>query len=182
MLQSEDWFMALYLDTRERVPAAFTLAPGVTVPAGEYQNRQLHLTVQTNDARRAWLRAEYSGGSYYGGDIQSGGLSFELKPLARLHLRGEQYVDRVDVPDGSFDSWISRLAVSFHFSPRLTTRVATQYSSLTDELIANFRLRWIYAPESEAWLVYDEGRRFDGPDDGLRERAVVLKLVHNFNF
>jgi hypothetical protein len=180
--QSEDWFMALFEDTRDRVPLAFDLAPEVTIPAGGYHNRQLHLTLQTSSARRASLRADYTGGSYYGGDIQSGGLRLLFKPVAQLHLRGEQYLDAVDVPGGSFDSWISRLTVSYHFSPQLTTRVAAQYSSLLEELVLNVRLRWIYAPESEVWLVYDEGRRYDSPGASVQDRALVMKLVHNLNF
>ena len=34
---------------------------------------------------------------------------------------------------------------------------------------------------SEAWLVYDEGRRFDLVGPSLRDRALILKVVHNLH-
>jgi hypothetical protein len=57
-----------------------------------------------------------------------------------------------------------------------------QYSSLYEDFVVNFRVRWIYTPGSEAWFVYDEGRRFGLLDPSLRDRAVIFKVVHNFHF
>ena len=48
--------------------------------------------------------------------------------------------------------------------------------------VLNARLRWIFTPGSEAWLVYDEGRRFDLVGPSLLDRALILKVVHNFRF
>ena len=86
------------------------------------------------------------------------------------------------MPAGSFDSYITRLTVAGHVSPELTTRLAGQYSSLFDEFVLNARVRWIFTPGSEAWLVYDEGRRFDLPGPSLLDRALILKIVHNLHF
>ncbi|MCP4659974.1 MAG: hypothetical protein GY856_31615, partial [bacterium] len=125
--------------------------------------------------------ASLSGGSFFGGDIFSGELGLAFKPIPRLHLSVRHQSDGVELPGGSFDSAISTLQVSYFFSPALTTRVAAQYSSLIEDLVVNFRLRWIYAPGSEAWLVYDESHRFGLDDPTLRDRSVILKVVYNFN-
>ena len=96
----------------------------------------------------------------------------------------ENQYDDVSVPSGAFDSLISRLFLSYYFSPALTTRVGVQYSSLFEESVLNFRVRWIYRPGSEAWIVYDEGRRYGlGPrEPSLLDRAFIVKVVHNFRF
>jgi len=182
LFQTEDWLMVLYNDTRERAPYSFQIAPGVVIPAAEYHNRRLSIYFNSNPARRIALSASYDGGSFYGGDIRSAGLELVFKPLPRLHLGTECSLDSVDIPGGSFDSVISTLLLSYYFSPTLTTRVAAQYSSLLDDFVFNFRLRWIYAPGSEAWLVYDEGRRFGLQAPSLRDRALIVKVVYNFNF
>ncbi len=180
--QTEDWFMSLYEDTYEFVPQAFSIAPDVVIPVGEYKNRQLSLHFYTNTARRISLGSVYKTGSFYDGTRRSVSLELVFKPMPQLHLRTEQVFDRVDVPSGAFDSLISRLDVSYFFSPSLTTRIAAQYSSLLEDFILNMRLRWIYTPGSEIWLVYDEGRRFDTIFPSLRARAFIFKVVHNFHF
>jgi hypothetical protein len=85
------------------------------------------------------------------------------------------------LPGGDFNSLISRLFVSYYFSPNLSTRLGMQYSTLLEDFVFNFRLRWIFAPGSEVWLVYDEGRRFGPEAPSLRDRALVAKIVYNFN-
>ena len=154
----------------------------VFIQAGDYKNRQFLAFFRSHRSRRIALRTIYEGGSFYGGDIQSASFELIFKPVPQLHLSTEHTFDRVDVPGGSFDSLISTLLVSYNFSPALTTRIATQYSSLLEDFVLNFRLRWIYAPRSEVWLVYDETRRFPTLGSLLRDRALILKVVHNFNF
>ncbi len=182
IFQTEDSMMTLYYDTFDYIPYSFEIAPGVTIPSGEYRNRQSYITLSTNHSRRIALDADYTGGGFYGGEIHSASLALVFKPMSRLHISTQYNLDSVDLPGGSFDSVISTLLVSYHFSPTLTTRVAAQYSSLLEDFVFNFRLRWIYGPESEAWLVYDEGRRFGLEGSSLRDRALIMKIVYNFNF
>jgi len=181
VFQSGDWLMTLYADTFEYVPYSFWIAPGVEVPAGEYKNRQGTFSFTSDPSRRFSLDTTFGGGNYYGGDILSASLRLTFKPLTRLHLSTEQYLDRVEIPGGGFESLISRLFISYFLSPSLTTRVGIQHSTLMDDFVFNFRLRWIYAPGSEAWLVYDEGHRFGLEDPSLRDRALIMKVVYNFN-
>ena len=179
---SDDRITAFYEDTYDFVPWSFYMAPGVMVPSGEYKNRTFYAELNTSRSRRLAVSAFALGGSYYGGDIMSGYMIMWYKPVPQLQIRVEDQHDRVELPGGSFDSNISRLFVSYFFGPAVSTRVAAQYSSLYEDFVLNFRLRWIYKPGSEAWLVYNEGRRFDLPLDSLRDRALILKIVHNFNF
>ena len=181
-LQSEDTLTVLYLDTFERVPFQFFLAPDVVVPAGEYNNDRLSMQLKMNQGRQISGSVSHVRGGFFDGSIRSTSLNVAYRPMPRVHLTSFSLFDRVEVPSGSFDSFLSRLTTSYHFSPELTTRVAGQYSSLFDEFILNARLRWIFTPGSEAWLVYDEGHRFDLMGPSLRDRALVLKIVHNLRF
>jgi hypothetical protein len=182
VFQTEDWLMTLYRDAFEGVPHAFQIAPGVVIPAGEYKNRQLTALFQSNYARRLGLGVTYVGGSFYDGDIQSADVEVVMKPFPPFHVTTRVQLDDVDVPGGSFQSWITMLQAAYFFSPSLSTRIATQYSSLYEDFIFNFRLRWIYTPGSEMWLVYDEGRRFGTLLPSLEDRALIFKIVHNFHF
>jgi hypothetical protein len=180
--QSEAWIRTTYDDIFDYVPFSFSVAPGVVIPEGEYRNRQGSVGFKTARAGRVVATGSFGGGSYYDGRIMSAGFDLMVQPIPQLHLLTENGLDKVDLPGGSFDSLISRLSVSYYFSPALTTRVAAQYSSLREDFIFNFRLRWIYAPGSEVWLVYDEGHRFGLLEPSLHDRALIAKVVHNFSF
>ena len=179
---SEDSLVFYYEDTYDFIPYTFYLTPDVYVAGGEHTNRQFSVEVDTNSARKIDLYGYTSVGSFYSGDIIAAYLSINFKPKPWLHITLADNYNDVELPGGNFDSHITQLYLSYYLSPTLSTRVAAQYSSLYEELVFNFRARWIYAPGSEAWLVYNEGRRFDLPDSSLTDRAVILKIVYNFNF
>jgi hypothetical protein len=182
LFDTDDRITVFYEDTYDFVPWSFFMAPDVPVPSGEYKNRTFYGELTTSKSRRLAVAAYGLGGSYYGGDIASGYMIVWYKPTTWLQLRIEDQHDRVELPGGSFDSNISRFFISYYLGPAISTRIAAQYSSLYEDFVFNFRLRWIYRPGSEAWLVYNEGRRFDLPVDSLRDRALILKIVYNFNF
>ncbi|HUX05686.1 MAG TPA: DUF5916 domain-containing protein [Acidobacteriota bacterium] len=177
-----DSLMILYDDKYEFVPHSFPIAPDVFIAAGEYTLRQLIVDFSSNYSRKVVLGTGLNTGSFYDGDLFSWYASLIYRPMPRLYLGMDYMYDSVDVPSGSFDSHIANLQFSYYFSPTLTSRVVAQYSSLLEDFVFNFRLRWIYAPGSEGWLVYDEGRRFGTPFSSLKERALICKIVHNFNF
>jgi hypothetical protein len=181
-LRSEDVLSASYSDELERVEVPFPIGSGFVVPSAEYRNRQASARLSTNAGRWWAVIATHSQGGYYGGDLRSSGLTLTLKPVPRIELRSQNQLDAVDMPGGGFDSLISRLFASYYFSPRLTTRLGVQYSSLFDDLVVNFRIRWIYTPGSEAWIVYAEGRELGVPGESLRDRAFIVKVAHNFHF
>jgi len=177
-----DFFMLLYFDSHDRIPFAYPIAPGVLITADEYKNRYVVLEFTSNPARKLSVYANSTIGSYYDGDRFSVFSSLLYKPIPRLRLSGSVNYDDIEVPGGQFTSTIYTFQSSYYFSPTLTSRVAVQYSTLLEDFIFNFRIRWIYAPGSEAWLVYDEGRRFGTADPSLRDRALILKIVYNFHF
>jgi hypothetical protein len=182
LFQSEDTVTILFFDIFERVRFPFFIGPGVAIPAGDYRQNQVSLDVSSNPARRWSVSWKHLQGGFYDGDILSTSLTFRFSPVSQVRLTTVAQYDDVTVPAGVVESLIARLYVSYYFSPELTTRAAVQYSSLYEDFVANFRVRWIYTPGSEAWFVYDEGRRFGLVEPSLRDRAVIFKLVHNFHF
>jgi hypothetical protein len=180
--QTDDIASVLCHWQEELVPFDFELAPGVVVPAGRYSFFQAWPGISLSAARRVSAFGGFAHGGFYGGRLTVGGVGWRIKITPRLQIGGEVEVNDVDLPGGGFVSNISRLDLSYYFSPSLTTRLAAQYSSLFEDFLLNLRVRWLYAPGSEVWLVYDEGRRFDLPGASLRDRALVFKIVHNFNF
>lgn len=178
-----DDLASVYFEWQEDlVPLDFEIAPGVVVPAGRYSFFQAWPGFSLSASRRVSAFGGFARGGLYGGDLTVGGVGWRVKFTPQFQIGGELEVSDVDLPNGSFVSTIARTDFSYYFSPSLTTRLAVQYSSLFEDFVLNFRIRWIYAPGSEAWLVYDEGRRFDLPGSSAQDRALIVKVVYNFNF
>jgi hypothetical protein len=172
------WFSSEVND--ELIPAPFEIAPGVVVPSGSYGFRQVEIGGSLYAARRLTGSLSFRWGGLYGGHLSAANASLTWKPISRLHMTVENLLNKVDLPDGRFQANVHRLYVSLFFGPDLTTRTAVQYSSLQQRLVLNFRLRWNYAPGSEVWFVYDEGKRFNIPGSSLQSRALIVKIIHSF--
>ena len=164
------------------IPYDFELAPGYVVNAGCYQQGGFQQEISTSPARRLSGTVKYALGTLYGGNFKLCESAIAYKPMPRLAFSFEQTAWWFDLPGGRFIHAVYWAGLSYYLSPELTTRFAFQYDNIYEQLILNFRLRWIYAPRSEAWLVYDEGRRYDIPGPSLQDRALILKVVYNFNF
>jgi len=182
IFQSEDSVMLLGFNNFERVRFPFFVGPGVVIPPGEYRHNQFSAVVNSNPARRLSAGWTHLQGGFYDGTLLSSSLTLRYSPVSQVRLTSVTQYDDANVPAGRVESLIARLYVSYYFSPELTTRAAVQYSSLYEDFVANFGVRWIYTRGSEAWLVYEEGRRFGLIDPSLRDRAIILKVVHNFHF
>ena len=180
--QSGDRTHAIFNHMYDFVPNPFEIAPGVEIPAGEYTNNEVAVGVGTTQSRRFSGRFDYYTTSFYEGRIHGAVFGVGFRPFSFLHLNFDEDFSDVKVPGGEFNSALSRLFVSYYLSPHLSTRLGLQHSSLYGDFVLNFRVRWIYAPGSEMWIVYNEGRQFDRFEPSFQDRALILKIVHNFNF
>jgi hypothetical protein len=164
------------------VPYAFEIAPGIEIPVGEYTNVEGAIGFGTSPSRRISGSYDFYSTSFYEGRINGSVIGFSARPWSWLHFDFEEDYSDVRVPGGDLTSSISRLFISDFLNPDLSARIATQYSPLYDDFVLNFRVRWIYAAGSEIWFVYNEGRQFDLPSTSLKDRSLIFKIVHNFNF
>ena len=168
--------------SEELVPFSFSISPTVMIPQGQYSFTSVRAGVFSSRNRPFYGSVELESGGFYGGDKTSVWLSAHATFFPQLQMDVNTEIDRVSLPSGRLTSALSRLYLSYYLSSTLITRMAVQYSSLFEEFVFNFRLRWIYAPGSEAWLVYDESRDFDLVGSSFKDRAVIFKIVKNFNF
>jgi hypothetical protein len=67
-------------------------------------------------------------------------------------------------------------------SPRSVVSVLVQHRSDEGALGASVRWRWEYAPGSELFVVYSEGRDTNAPVEAVRNRSLVVKVTRLFRF
>ena len=92
-------------------------------------------------------------------------------------------INRVDMPDAA-PFWINAIGVRgvLALSPRSIVSVLVQHRSDGGVLGSSARWRWEYAPGSELFLVYTEGRETPHPIEPVRNRSLVVKVTRLFRF
>ena len=93
----------------------------------------------------------------------------------------------VDIPNGAFEADIASLQIDYAFSPTISLRSLTQYNSLSEQWSTSARLRYIFRPGSDIYVVYDEVRRdtpitLDPFVEEFRDRQLLLKVTYLFSF
>ena len=166
----------------EFIPCDFEYAPGVVILRGQYEVGHVGIGIVSSDSRKIVGLLILARGGFYDGDLGVAQAFLDYKPVPRLQFGVGTQNYFFNLPDLNFTHSVHNAQISYYFSPFLTTKLIAQYDTLYKNFFLNFRLRWIYAPGSEAWLVYDEGRRYDILGPSLQDRALILKVVYNFNF
>ena len=88
------------------------------------------------------------------------------------------------LPEGDFQTELSRVRLTYTFSPRMYFSGLMQYDSNASSFSTNFRFRWEWAPSSELFIVYSDDRDtspFGDPRSfELRNRGWAIKINRLF--
>ena len=182
--ENADRFALAYSSNFERIPRPFRIARNVTVPVGGYDADTVALVYTTAQQRRftGSLRAEH--GTFYGGhrtalSATRGRLSFG----PRFYVEPSYTVNWVDLPVGSFTTHLVGSRVTRTMTPRMFASALLQYSSGSDTVAANVRLRWEYRPGSELFVVYNDERDTRAPGfPALATRSLIVKVNRLLRF
>ena len=174
-------------DNYELLIQPFTPGPGVTLPVGGYSFRDVEATYTLGAQHRFNGTFSVRVGEYFSGDIRSVGFSRGRVALTQqFSVEPSLSFNWIDTPQGSFRTDLVVSRVNYTFTPRMFFSGLIQYSSSTDTITSNLRLRWEYSPGSELFVVYTEDRDTDPllPDrfSELRNRGLVVKVNRVFRF
>jgi hypothetical protein len=160
----------------------FDLAGRIPVSPGHYVLRDTEATLFTSGNRAVSAVVHASLQHIWDGDLSALGGSVTLKGGSHLSLSASYTRSAASLPEGSFVAHVSGLRLGWAFSTRLSTRVYAQYNSLERKFVGNFRLRFIYRPGSDLYLVFNEER--GEPDDprALLARGFAVKLSYLVRF
>src|SRR5690606_36547341 len=109
----------------------------------------------------------------------------EVSP--RISLEPSLEFNWLDLPQesepGEFDQHVARTRATYTMSPRAYVSGLVQYSTGSETLSGNFRIRWEWAPGSEFFIVYTEDRDAAPLGDRWSElstRGLAIKVTRLF--
>jgi hypothetical protein len=175
-----------YRANYESVRDAFSLAPGVDVPPGDYWYHDVELAYSGGTAGLFQPSVSLIGGQFYDGRRFAirGSAVWNAAP-PHLQLTADYSFDAIRFPDRdlSVDVHLARLRVSVAFDTHLSIHAFVQYDSVADVASVNARLRYEVRDGTDLWIVYNEAVNTDRyslmPVPPLsRGRALLVKYTH----
>jgi hypothetical protein len=170
----------------EYLDRPFAVNEGVRIPVGGYSFDSV-LTSLTLGPQHKYSGVLSVGlGEFYDGTQTSIGFTQGRVSVTRqFAVEPGVSVNWIDLPYGSFATELYRARLTYAFSPRMFVSGLVQYSSSTDTVGTNVRLRWEYSPGSELFVAYTSEQEtdvFGRPSRGLLNRAVAIKVNRLFRF
>ncbi len=166
--------------TREGLKEPFEISEGIFVPPGTYDNVSWGFAYNTNLSSPVSLQGRITIGGFYSGHRKSasGTVGTRLGSVLAAALRFD--VSDVELAEGSFETALVGLRLSYAFTPRIYVQSLIQYNNQTDEASGNFRFAWLGTAGTGLFVVFNDARRV-GAASGLLDRAVVVKFTRQFN-
>jgi hypothetical protein len=182
--QNGDRLFGGYSNTYEFLPVPFTIAPGVTLPVEGYDFASVRAGFNLGQQRRVAGALSIEHGSFYSGNKTTfSWVRGRVNLTPQLSLEPRVSIDRVDLVEGSFTSRLIGSRVTYTMTPMMFASALIQYSSTSDVVSANVRLRWEYRPGSELFIVWNEQRDTLAPRfPELTNRAFVVKINRLLRF
>jgi hypothetical protein len=142
----------------EGVREPFDIVPGVTIPAGVYDETQAHFVLETNQAAPLSLFMRVAAGGAWGGDriAVSPTLRYRYGETFSAELAYDYNDFDLPVPNGKFNANLTRLRLSYSFTPKILLQALVQYNEVSDTIGTNIRFSWLRTASSGLYLVYNE--------------------------
>lgn len=158
----------------------------ISIPAGGYRFAAHQLAYTSAGNRRFTYTGSFQWGSYYTGDLKTAVLTGQYRQNAHLALAIDNTLNAFRLPQGNFDIELAGLQVSYAFNRFLnaTTFIQTNTAD-TKAVSANFRVRYTFRPDSDLYVIYNAGSRFQAIAAGnpmqVRTEKFAVKITYSWS-
>ncbi|MBI2515591.1 MAG: carbohydrate binding family 9 domain-containing protein [Opitutae bacterium] len=179
---SGDLVKLLLEEHHERLDAPFAISPGVLLPTGDHRWLLFQADWLSSPARPVSAGLTWAGGGFYTGHRTRYGAQFNWRPSGHLEFTSKFDLQSIRLPEGNFAVRLATARVAYLFTPGLQLSLLGQYDNFSNQLGANFRVKWIVQPGNEFYFVVNQG--YDATDGQLRptRNDTSLKGVWTFRF
>ena len=176
---SSEFFFRPIEAVNDVLTAPFEIRPGIVIPAGAYQFNRPRVSYTSDLSKKLVVNGRYKWGKFYSGnrDEISGGFSF--RPNEHLLFDFNDSFNSVRLKQGDFTTNLFAGRVNYNFSRKLLTSALMQVNSAARIATINIRLRYIYRPNSDLFIIYNQttGAGLERPSYSFQ-----IKLTRDFTF
>jgi hypothetical protein len=176
---SSEFFFRPIEDVDDVLTEPFQIRQGIVIPAGTYHFNRPQVSFTSDLSKRIVFNLREKWGDFYSGKRYetSGGVTW--RPNAHLLLDLSESYNRVRLKEGNFSTSLFAGRMNYNFSRKLLTSALIQLNSAARLSVVNVRLRYIYRPNSDFFIIYNQttGNGLERPSNSLQ-----FKLTRDFTF
>lgn len=158
----------------------------VSIPPGGYRFSTHSVSYTSAGNRRLTYTGLFQWGDFYTGTLKSISASAQYRPNAHLALALNNTLNVFRLPEGNFNIDLAGLQISYAFTRFLNLTTFLQADTAqTQAASANIRLRYTFRPDSDLYVIYNLGTRFESLAAGnpmpLREQKFAIKATYSWS-
>ncbi|MFT4769304.1 MAG: hypothetical protein ACI8RN_002448 [Glaciecola sp.] len=167
---------------KDGVQEPFEIVDDVFVPAGTYSGPEAQISFNTDLSKPLSFQTRLNVGEKFGGDRVrfAPTLAYRIGETFSTELSVVYTEFDLPVPGGDFSVALTRLRLSYSFSPKALLQAVIQYNDSTETLSTNLRFSLLRTANSGLYVVYNE---FDERLPGAlpADRQFVIKYNYLFD-
>ena len=167
---------------REVLFEDFEIFEGVVIPTGDYDYVRYGVRFETSVKRPVSTEFGVDTGTFYTGHRNDYGVELDWRASANALLGIDYNLNDVDLDEGDFTVNVARVRADFPINSRATWANFVQWDDVSDDLGLNSRLRIIFEPGREFFLVLNQGWNTFGDGFVPQGTDLRLKLAYNIRF
>ena len=157
----------------------FQIRRGIIIPPGTYEFNRPQISFTSDLSKRIVFHGREKWGDFYSGKRYetSGGITW--RPNSHLLVDLSESYNKVRLREGNFTTSLFSGRLNYNFSRKLLTSALIQLNSAARLSVINVRLRYIYRPNSDFFIIYNQstGAGLERPSSSLQ-----IKLTRDFTF
>jgi hypothetical protein len=176
---SSEFFFRPIEDVTDVLTEPFQIRPGIVISTGTYHFNRPRVSFTSDLSKRIIFTVREKWGDFYSGKRYetTGGITW--RPNAHLLVDLSESHNRVRLREGNFSTSLFAGRVNYNFSRKLLTSALVQVNSAARLASVNVRLRYIYRPNSDFFVIYNQttGVGLERPTYSFQ-----IKLTRDFTF
>jgi len=167
---------------RDGIKERFEIVDDVWVEPGTYKENEVSLYFTTDESKPLSFGTSVTAGGKFGGDrlLLSPSINYRIgdKFSSSLSVNYNDY--EMPVEGGNFSVTLTRLRLSYSFTPKVLLQLLMQYNDDAETLGTNLRFSWLRTANTGLYLVYNEYDE-NGPGALPTGREIILKYTYMFD-
>src|SRR6266702_3986290 len=157
----------------------FQIRRGIVIPPGAYQFNRPRVSFTSDLSKRIVFTVREKWGDFYSGKRYetSGGITW--RPNSHLLVDLSESYNKVPLREGNFSTSLFSGRLNYNFSRKLLTSALIQLNSAARLSVINVRLRYIYRPNSDFFIIYNQST---GAGLERASYSLQIKLTRDFTF
>jgi hypothetical protein len=170
----------------QRLTEPLHLYKDISIPPGSYRFNDHLISYISSGDRRMTYTGSFQWGGYYTGTLKSATVTAQYRPNPHLALAINNTLNVFRLPQGDFNIELAGLQISYAFNRFLNLTTFLQADTAqTQAVSANIRLRYTFRPDSDLYVIYNTGTRFESLAAGnpllLREQRFAVKMTYSWS-